>query len=255
MDLATLIGVTAAFGLTLMAIFMGSGLGLFIDVPSMLIVLGGTIGVTLVNYPLKEITGIVNVAKKAVFARPQSSEDIIQQLVEFSQVTRREGILALQSKADTLEDPFLKKGITLAIDGLEPDVINTILDTELQFIEERHTQGADIFTTMGSFAPAFGMIGTLIGLVQMLAKMDDPKAIGPAMAVALITTFYGSVLANIVFIPVAGKLKARSREELLIKQLVMEGIRSIQAGDNPRIVESKLHAFIAPKLRSSRFSN
>lgn len=255
MDIATFLGMTAAFGLTLTAIFMGGGLGSFIDIPSMMIVVGGTIGATLINYPLKDMIGLAGVAKNAAFAKSESPDEIINKLVEFSQITRREGILALQSRVDELNDPFLKKGITLAIDGLEPDVISAILDTELDYIEERHGLGAEIFNTMGAFAPAFGMVGTLIGLVQMLSNMSDPKSIGPAMAVALITTFYGVILANIIFIPIAGKLKTRSKEEILIKQLVAEGIRSIQAGDNPRIVESKLHAFISPKIRKSTFQS
>lgn len=255
MDIATIVGILAAFGLTLVAIFMGGGLGMFVNIPSMMIVVGGTLGATLINYPLKEVMGLMGVAKNAAFAKSHSPEDIIKRLVDFAQITRREGILALQNQVENLEDPFLKKGITLAIDGLEPEVISSVLDIELEFIEERHRLGAEIFTTMGGFAPAFGMVGTLIGLVQMLVNMDDPKTIGPAMAVALLTTFYGVILANICFLPVAGKLKTRSKEEVLIKQLVSEGIRSIQAGDNPRIVESKLHAFVAPKQRESSFKS
>ena len=255
MDIATFIGLILALGLTLASISMGGGLSWFINVPSAMIVVGGTIGATLVNYPLKDILAIMGVAKNAAFAKSHSPEGIIEQLVKFSQITRREGILALQDEVEKLDDPFLKKGINLAIDGLEPEAISSILDTELDYIEDRHAKGAEIFSTMGAFAPAFGMIGTLIGLVQMLMKMDDPKSIGPAMAVALITTFYGVILSNVICIPIAGKLKTRSKEEVLGKQLVAEGVRSIQAGDNPRIIESKLHAFVSPKKRKSSFNS
>jgi chemotaxis protein MotA len=253
MDISTIIGMLAAFGLTTMAIAVGGGLAWFINIPSILIVLGGTIGATLVNYPLKDMLRLMGVAKNAIFHKTHSPQSIMKQLVALSQVTRREGILSLQSQRASLKDPFLRKGIDLAVDGLEPEVISTILQTEIEFIEERHRLGSEMFATMGSFAPAFGMLGTLIGLVQMLMQMDDPKKIGPAMAVALITTFYGVILANIIFLPISGKLKTRSQEEVLIKQLIAEGIRSIQSGDNPRIVENKLHVFVSPKLRETSF--
>jgi chemotaxis protein MotA len=253
MDISTIIGMAAAFGLTILAIGVGGGLAWFINMPSVLITLGGTIGATLINYPFKDMLRLMGVAKNAIFHKTHSPQAIMKQLVALAQVTRREGILALQSQTGRLKDPFLRKGIDLAIDGLEPEVISSILEREIEFIEERHRLGAEMFTTMGSFAPAFGMLGTLIGLVQMLMQMDDPKKIGPAMAVALITTFYGVILAYIIFLPIAGKLKARSQEEILIKQLIMEGIRSIQVGDNPRIVENKLHVFVSPKLRESNF--
>jgi len=253
MDISTIIGMMAAFGLTVMAIAVGGGLTWFINIPSILIVLGGTIGATLVNYPLKDMLRLIGVAKNAIFHKSHSPQSIMKQLVALSQITRREGILSLQNQRASLKDPFLRKGIDLAIDGLEPEVTSLILQTEIEFIEERHRLGSEMFATMGSFSPAFGMLGTLIGLVQMLMQMDDPKKIGPAMAVALITTFYGVILANIVFLPISGKLKTRSQEEILVKQLIAEGIRSIQSGDNPRIVENKLHAFVSPKLRETNF--
>lgn len=148
-----------------------------------------------------------------------------------------------------MNEPFLSKGVELAVDGMEPDAIREILEKELMFTEDRHKKGAEIFTVMGTFAPAMGMIGTLIGLVQMLVNMDDPKSIGPAMAVALVTTFYGSVMANLMFLPIAGKLKIRREDEAKYKQLIVEGISSIQVGDNPRVVEQKLHTYLSPKER------
>ncbi len=249
MDIATILGVITGFSLMLAAIALGGGIDWFINIPSVMIVFGGTIGVTFINYPLGSVLGVMGVLKNALFYKDMPTVDVIKNLVEFSRVARREGILALQSLTKNLDDPFLVKGINLAIDGLEPHIIEDILDTEIDRIEQRHKYGAEVFTTMGTFAPAMGMLGTLIGLVQMLMQMDDPSKIGPAMAVALLTTFYGVLLANLIFLPIAGKLRTRSNEEILLKQLAAEGIKAIQSGDNPRIVEQKLLAFIEPKKR------
>jgi chemotaxis protein MotA len=157
----------------------------------------------------------------------------------------------LEDAAYQVEDDFLKKGILLIVDGTDPELVRNILETELAFLEDRHKTGQSIFETMGALAPAFGMIGTLIGLIRMLRNLNNPEAIGPGMAVALLTTFYGALLANLVFIPVAGKLKIRSNEEILNKEVMIEGMLSIQAGENPRIIEEKLKAFLAPKIRES----
>lgn len=249
MDIATILGILCGFSLVIAAITMGGGIGWFINIPSLMIVFGGTIGVTLVNYPLKSVLGVMGVLKNALFHKELSAIEIIKNLVEFSRVARREGILALQSLIKQINDPFLVKGVNLAIDGLEPHVIQEILEIEIEKLEKRHKFGAEVFTTMGTFAPAMGMLGTLIGLVQMLMQMNDPGKIGPAMAVALITTFYGMIIAYMICLPIAGKLKTRSSQEILIKQLMIEGIKSIQSGDNPRIVEQKLIAFIEPKKR------
>lgn len=249
MDIATILGIISGFSLVFAAIAMGGGIEWFINIPSMMIVFGGTFGVTLINYPLKSILGVMGVLKNALFHKETSVAEIIKNLVEFSRVARREGILALQTLITQVNDPFLVKGINLAIDGLEPQVIGNILEIEIEKLEIRHKLGAEVFTTMGTFAPAMGMLGTLIGLVQMLMQMDDPKKIGPAMAVAIITTFYGVIIAYMICLPVAGKLKTRSSQEILIKQLMIEGIKAIQSGDNPRIVEQKLLAFIEPKKR------
>ena len=154
---------------------------------------------------------------------------------------------------EEIKDPFFTKGVMLMIDGVEPAALSRILNTELEYVAERHRMGAEIFMTMGNFAPAMGMMGTLIGLVKMLMQMDDPSSIGPAMAVALLTTFYGVILANLIFLPIAGKLKTRSASELTVKQLVIHGILSVQSGDNPRILEEKLHSFISPEERKSSF--
>jgi len=249
MDLASIIGIVVGMGFILFGILSGGSIILFIDLPSMLIVGGGTLGATLVNYPLAEVIGVIKVVKKAFLHTEESPLGVIDTLVSFAETARREGILSLEQKAMSVEDEFLKKGISLAVDGTEPEYIKEIMQTEIEYISERHRTGAGIFDTMGSFAPAFGMIGTLIGLINMLAKMDDPSSIGPSMSVALITTLYGAFLANLIFLPIAGKLKARSASELLLKELCVEGIMSIQSGDNPRIVEGKLKAFLSPAMR------
>ncbi|MCF8067786.1 MAG: MotA/TolQ/ExbB proton channel family protein [Desulfobacterales bacterium] len=249
MDIATLVGTIAAFGLVLAAILMGGSIMLFVNIPSLAIVVGGTLGVTMINYPLKEVLGTVGVGMNVLFAKALSVDDIIKQFVEFGSKARREGILALESDAKEIDDTFLQKGIQLAVDGLEPQAIQDIMDTEVTYLSERHKLGADIFTTLATFAPALGMIGTLIGLVQMLQSMDDPSSIGPAMAVALLTTFYGSVMANMICMPIAGKLKTRSKEETLVKEMIIEGVLSLTKGENPRILEQKLVSFVAPKQR------
>jgi chemotaxis protein MotA len=244
MDIATVLGIVSAFGLVLSAIFMGGGLNIFVNVPSLLIVVGGTVGVTLIAYPLKDFLGVLKVVQKALFSKNISVDELIKRFAGFASKTRKEGILALESELKDVKDEFLKKGVQLSIDGLEPQEIRDILDTEIDYVRNRHQLGAEIFTTMGTYAPAMGMIGTLIGLVQMLQNMSDPSSIGPAMAVALLTTFYGSIMANICCMPVAGKLRARSKEEMMVKEMTIQGIISLSNGDNPRILEQKLLAFI-----------
>ncbi len=254
MDLSTVIGIGAAFGLMLMAILQGGPLTIFINVPAIMIVFGGTLGNTLVHYPFSDVLGAMSVAKKTFLHQEMSINNLIVQLMEFANKARKEGILALQGAMETVDDEFLKKAMQMAVDGQEPDTLRSMLNTEIEYIQMRHGKGADIFTSIAAYAPAMGMVGTLIGLVQMLQTMDDPSTIGPAMAVALLTTFYGAVIANVVCAPMAGKLKNRSASEVLIKTLIIEGMQSILSGENPRIMEQKLHAFIAPKLRESSFN-
>jgi len=254
LDLSTLLGMGAAFGLMLMAILQGGPLSIFINTPSLMIVLGGTAGVAFVHYPFSEIFDAINVAKKTLLYKEQSTSELIGQLMEFANKARKEGILALQGSMNSIDDPFLLKAMQMAVDGQEPETLKKMLQTEVEYIEMRHEKGAEIFTSLAAYAPAMGMVGTLIGLVQMLQTMDDPAKIGPAMAVALLTTFYGAVIANIVCSPMSGKLKLRSQSEMLIKTLIIEGMQSILSGENPRIMEQKLHAFIPPKLRESTFN-
>ncbi len=249
MDIATFIGIVLSFGLVVSAIVLGGDLLIFISIPSLLIVLGGSVGATLVNYPLGQVLGVAGVAKHAFFAKVESPSSIIDQFMDYASRARREGILSLEPVIREITDPFLRKGLQLTVDGLEPQAIQEILEKEITYLESRHETGVDIMNAFGAFAPAMGMIGTVIGLILMLQTMDDPSTIGPSMAVALITTFYGAVLANLVFLPIAGKLKHRSKEEIVIKEMIMEGILAISKGENPRIIEEKLSCFMPPKAR------
>lgn len=253
MDIATVVGIISAFSLVIISILMGSGLNLFVNYPSMMIVFGGTLGATMVNYPLKDVIGLIKVVKNVFFSKVWSSQELIDKFIQFSNVSRKEGILALEAHITNIDDPFLTKGLQLAIDGMEPEAIREIMEIEIDYLEERHRLGADIFNAMATFFPAMGMIGTLIGLIQMLRNMGSPGSIGPAMAVALITTFYGAMSANLICLPMAGKLRKRSKEETLIKEMSISGVMAIANGENPRIIEQKLHSFVPPHSRASRF--
>ncbi len=249
MDIATLVGLISGVTLVIVSILMGGNPGVFWSSSSVVIVMGGTLAATLINFPLGDVLSVMNTVKNAFFHKDVPPESLIPRLVSFATIARREGILALESHAGEAGDEFLEKSVQLAIDGTAPELIKDILTTELAFMEDRHSMGQSILVAMGTYAPAFGMIGTLIGLVQMLATLDDPSKIGEGMAVALLTTLYGALLANMVFLPGAGKLKVRTSNELLAKELVIEGILSIQSGDNPRVVEQKLKAFVSPAVR------
>lgn len=250
MDLATILGILVSFGLLIWAMFMGGNPIIFLNLPSAFIVFGGTFGATLINYPLRNVFGVFRVLKNAFFTRQHDPVQIIDAFLGYAQRARREGILAIEPIIKNIEDDYLRKGLQLTVDGLEPLVIQEIMETEIAFLEERHERGAEVLTMMGTFAPAMGLIGTVIGLVQMLKSMNDPSTIGPAMAVALMTTFYGVTLANLVFNPMAGKLRTRSREEVLVREMILEGLLAISRGENPRILVEKMNSFIAPNMRS-----
>lgn len=249
MDIATILGLILGIGFTVWGITDSGSLGDFWDLPSVVIVIGGTIAATLLAYPLNSLSSVGKVFQKAFLHKDVSANGIIEDIISLANVARKEGLLSLEEYGSKLDDEFLKKGIMLIVDGTDPELVRNILETELVFLEERHGEGQGMLESMGAYAPSFGMIGTLIGLINMLQKMDDPKAIGPNMSVALITTFYGSALANIIFLPLAKKLKVRSKSEVLVKELMIEGLLSIQAGENPRIIEEKLKTFIPPELR------
>ena len=251
MDLATIVGILLGIGAIIGSILLGGSLDAFIDYPSVAVVLGGTLAATLVNYPFSDVMSVMGITKKAFLEKEKKPTDVISQFVKFAEMARKEGILALEQASGDLDDEFIQKGLQLAVDGTTPELIQSILDTEISNLEDRHKLGQGIFEALGTYAPAFGMIGTLIGLVNMLKSLEDPTQIGAGMAIALITTFYGAVLANLIFLPIQGKLKKRSQNEVLVKEIATHGIMGIQSGDNPRVLEEKLKAFLAPGLRLS----
>lgn len=249
MDLGTVIGF--CFG-WFVIIWFGIGptkLMMFWDIPSVAITIGGTMAGVMISFPLKFLGKTGTVMKQAIFHKDLDPIAIVKQIVDFAEQARREGILCLEARAQEVKDEFLKKGIQLAVDGTEPDLIRTILTNEISFISDRHGQNSSIMADAANLGPAFGMIGTLVGLVLMLADMSNPDAIGPAMAVALITTFYGALIANLVCTPFESKLKRYSAEEINLKNLMLEGIMSLQSGDNPKIVQMKLETFLSPAMR------
>ena len=250
MDFATLVGIVLAFGLIVWSILLGGNLNGFIDMPSVAVVVGGTLGALLINFPLQKFLSMGNLFKKTFLFALDDPDVVIKKMVGYAERARREGMLALEEDSESEDDAFLRKGLRLAVDGTDPQLLEKILDTDVEQIENRHAEGARILSAGGTFAPAFGMTGTLIGLVNMLSNLSDPTQIGAGMATALITTFYGAVLANAFFLPLAGKLETRSKEELVLKSMIIEGIMAIQSGDSPRIVEEKLKSFLSPTLRA-----
>lgn len=245
MDIATIIGVISGIGLIIGSILMGSGLGLFINFPSIMIVGGGTLAATLVAYPLKEFLMVIKLFIKVFMFKITSPDSLIKSLVDISNKARKSGILSIEADIPKLKDPFLAKALRMAVDGVNTPVIAAIMQKEISLLQKEHKVGWEIFGAMGAYAPAFGMVGTLIGLVQMLATLDDPSTIGPKMAVAMLTTFYGSLVANLFFIPMGAKLKRRSEEETLNMTLLFEGVVSIREGDHPRIMEDKLNVYLS----------
>lgn len=251
MDISTVLGLLLGVVFIIGGILTSGQIDSYVHIPSIIIVLGGTIASTLASFPLKNFLNTSKVIKKAFVYKEILPDEVIGEIINLANIARKEGLLALEEYAEELQDDFLQKGIMLIVDGTDPELVRNILETELIFLEERHMDGQSIFETMGTYAPAFGMIGTLIGLINMLKHLDDPSMIGPNMSVALVTTFYGSILANAVFLPLARKLKIRSKSEVLVKELIVEGLLSIQAGENPRIIEEKLKTFIPPELRKN----
>ncbi len=253
MDLSSVIGVVLAFGLILTAILTaeGSTLSAFIDYPSMMVVIGGALAATMISFPLKSFLGAPMVAKKVFLNKAENIAELIEQLVSLAETARRDGLLALESRLEELENPFIALGIQMAVDGTRPEVIEDIMRTELDAVATRHRDGKSILDQLGRFAPAFGMIGTLMGLIIMLGNMDDPSSIGAGMAVALITTLYGAIISNAVFLPFAEKLGFINKQELLAMEIVVRGIMAIQSGENPRVIEQKLNTFLPPKIRAA----
>jgi len=254
MDLATVIGMVGVLGLIIASMAMGVGIGPYIDMPSVLIVVGGSLMTLFISFRMDMMKQFAKVFMIAIKPSYQPNyEELIKKLVDYATQARRDGILSLESAAANEEDEFLKKGLSMAVDGNEPDTIRELLEIDLEQMDNRHKKMASIFSNWAGLAGAMGMIGTLIGLVAMLLNMSDPSAIGPSMAVALLTTLYGAMIGNIFGSPVANKLGIRNDDEILAKTMIIEGIMSIQAGDNPRTLEAKLLSFLPPSQRKSQF--
>ncbi len=251
MDIATIIGLISGTALLLWAIMSKTDIGTFVDGGSIAIVVGGSLSAALISFPIQNLLGVAKVVKNCFFSKTRNPVTLIQELVQYAEVARRDGILALENVAGDIKDPFLVSGIQMAVDGTDPDLIENVMLSDLEAVEARHMEGKSLFDNIGRFAPAFGMIGTLVGLVIMLQNMSDPDSIGPAMAIALLTTFYGALLANLVALPLADKLGLRSREEMMLRMIVIKGVMAIQSGDNPRIVEQKLKTFLPNRLRAT----
>ena len=249
MDLATLVGMLGAIGFVVMAMVQGGDISMFVDVPSVLIVFCGSPFVTMMQFGLGQFLGAVKVGGKAFMLKLDKPEDLIAKAVEMADAARKGGFLALEEAE--ISSPFMQKGIDMLVDGHDADVVKTVLGKEIKLTTERHESGASIWKALGDVGPAMGMIGTLIGLVAMLQNMDDPKAIGPAMAVALLTTMYGAMLANLIALPLAAKLQLRTAEEELNQTLILDAVLAIQDGQNPRVIESMLHGYLAESKRPS----
>lgn len=247
-----MVGLIFGFAMLAYGIIDNAGMGgirSYLDPASAIITFGGSLGATLCSFTLQDfIAGIKSFT--LIFKVPAlNTTDMIKKIIELSNVARKEGLLSLEEAAADLDEPFLKKGILLIVDGTDPDLVRGIMETELVSIEGRHKKLINFWDVLGSMGPAWGMIGTLVGLVNMLNNMSDASAIGPAMAVALITTLYGSLLANWLCGPVSNKLKLDNEAEMMLKEVMIEGLLSIQAGENPRVIEEKLKSFLAPKDR------
>ncbi|NLL21177.1 MAG: motility protein A [Firmicutes bacterium] len=248
-DILTIAGVVFGLGLVLWGILMESELSAFINLPGIMITLGGSFGAMLINFEMGQVRQVIKITMQVLFDKEQNVSSLGPLFVKLAQKARREGLLALEDDLEEIEDPFLRNGLQMVIDGFEPDSIRDIMDTEIQTLIQRHQMGQNLYRTWGTLTPAFGMIGTLIGLVQMLSSLDNPDAIGPGMAVALLTTFYGVLLAYLIFNPVAGKLAIRSEMEVSRKVAIIDAVLALQAGVNPRILQEKLKAYLSPQER------
>jgi len=252
MDITTALGTVLCFVLLMWSLTAGgTPMSLFVDVPSLVMVCGGTVAVTMMSFRADDLKGLVSVIRRTyLFKLPEPGAEI-ERIITYANLARKEGLLALEAKLQEVDDGFFAKGVQLVIDGFAADTVRDIMDLELTWQHQRHSMGKKMLDSMGSMAPAFGMIGTLVGLVKMLANLSDPSSIGAGMAVALLTTFYGAVLANAVFIPLSGKLEVRAKEELLLRELMIEGIVAIQSGEKPQLIKEKLKGFLPPSTREA----
>lgn len=255
MDIASILGLGLCIIFVFISIVIGDqGLPAifnFLDAPSAMITFGGSFCCVLAAYTIPDfIAGLKSIS--LIFKTTEmNTPDVIRKIIELSNVARKEGLLSLEEASAELEDPFLKKGVLLIVDGTDPELVRAIMETELTSVDGRHRKKIGFWDDLGAMGPAWGMIGTLIGLINMLQLMNDPSSIGPQMAIALITTLYGSMLANWICFPIAAKLKAKNEVEMTIKEIMIEGLLSIQAGENPRVIEEKLKSFLTPDEKAS----
>ena len=255
MDIATIVGVLLGFMVITTAIIVGGGWQIFIHLPSVAITIGGMLCATLIHFSLPQFLGIFSVVKKTIVTKIPSKTELIQKMVNYAAINRRDGALALEQQIHNVKDLFFVKGLQMLVDGQESEAIRDMMSLEIQNLQERHSTGKKILEFMGAAAPAFGMVGTLIGLIQMLRNLNSPDQIGAGMAVALITTFYGALAANLIFIPLAGKLGIYSRAESTAMEMIVEGICSIPQGENPTTVREKMQAFISQGRREEIKAN
>ncbi len=244
MDISSIIGVVSGIGFVIGTILLSGSIVAFINIPSVVIVVGGTVAATMIGYPLKDFLGVFKTAMKIFIFKLEPAEDIIANLVETSNKARKGGLLSIEGNIADTNDPYLAQALQMTVDGVKTADIAAIMQKKMELTKKALDKGSDMFSSMGTYAPAFGMIGTLIGLVQMLANLDDPSSIGPKMAVAMITTFYGAVLANLFFIPMSDKLAGRNEEEITNMNIIFQGIISIREGEHPKLMEDKLNIYM-----------
>ncbi|MBN1973739.1 MAG: MotA/TolQ/ExbB proton channel family protein [Sedimentisphaerales bacterium] len=249
MDIATIIGVILGFLVVIGSCVAGGMWQAFIHIPSLALTIGGMLCATLIHFSLPQFLGIFSIIKKTIVTKIPPPTDIIQKMVNFATINRRDGALALEQEIPKLNDLFFVKGMQMLVDGQDAETIRDLLTLEIEYLRDRHSTGKKILEFMGAAAPAFGMIGTLIGLVQMLKNMESPDQIGAGMAVALLTTFYGAFAANLIFIPLAGKLGIYSKAETTAKEMIVEGVCAISQGDSPTVIREKMQVFVSQSRR------
>ncbi len=251
MDIASFAGLLFGIAVLVIAIAIapGASFGAFVDYPSVMVVAGGSIAAVLICFPLKNFINLGRVLRNVFFNKQEDTSKLIEQIVSLAETARRDGLLALEARVEEMSNPFIVLGIQMAVDGTRPEVIEDIMRTEMDAVSTRHQSGRRILEQMGRFTPAFGMIGTLMGLIIMLGQLKNPDALGPGMAIALITTLYGAIAANLFLLPCAEKLGTINKGELLTMEIIVRGIMAIQSGENPRVIEQKLTTFLPPRMR------
>jgi chemotaxis protein MotA len=252
MEWTTIVGLILGFASMCGVLLLGkteATLATFIDPPALLMVLGGAAAVTLIGFPSRQLQNLFAILRKPFLSRLDDPAELIQELVQLAEIARRDGLLALELQSKEIRDPFVALGIHLAVDGTRPEVLAEIMNSEVEARVARHREAKKVVELVGRCGPAFGMIATLLGLILMLGNLENPSTVGPSMAIALIGTLYGSMLANLICIPLGEKLSFLSNEEQLARQIIIRGVLAIQAGDNPRVVRQKLDMFLPPRLR------